>query len=63
MNIEKRYSQFQDLHVALISQGYSDLPNMPSKKFFMNAADMENRQKGLEKLLRLLSERPDTCNS
>lgn len=63
MSIEKRYSQFSDLHALLTGQGYADLPKLPSKKYFMSSTDMDNRQKGLEKLLRLLSERPDTCNS
>ena len=63
MSIEKRYSQFSDLHALLSGQGYGNLPKLPSKKYFMSNADMDNRQKGLENMLRLLSERPDTCNS
>ena len=37
--IEKRYTNFVQLHSELLSNGFDNLPNLPAKKLFMNDED------------------------
>ena len=48
--LRKRYSNFLELKEGLESQGYDNLPNLPSKKISLlfNDADKRERRFGLE---------------
>ena len=48
--LRKRYSNFLELKEGLESQGYDNLPNLPSKKISLlfNDADKRERRYGLE---------------
>lgn len=43
--------------------GYSDLPMLPRKKFYMSERDIDERQRGLEAYLKEVVNRKDTRNS
>jgi len=61
--LQKRYSQFFELHEALERMGYENLPQLPRKKFYMSERDTDDRQRGLESYLKELVNRKDTRNS
>ena len=52
--VEKRYSQYDDLHLML-SKKYANLPKLPGKGFFkLNAEGCEQRRKDLQIYVREL---------
>lgn len=61
--VQKRYSNFFDLHAEITSLAYTNLPSFPAKKFFMSNAQIEARKSQLERYLQELVERKDTRNS
>lgn len=57
--VEKRFSQYDDLHLML-SKKYANLPKLPSKGFFkLNAEACEQRRKELQNYVRALAKRSD----
>ena len=62
-NVEKRYTNFADLHTEMVALGYRDLPKFPQKQLFMSSAAISARKGQLEKYLMELVDRKDTINS
>jgi len=57
--VEKRFSQYDDLHLML-SKKYANLPKLPQKGFFkLNAEGWEQRRKDLQVYVRDLVKRSD----
>jgi hypothetical protein len=67
IEIEKRYVDFVDLQGKLLQLKLVALPALPRKKYFerftMSDVEHEARMKGLERFLRELVARKDTCNA
>lgn len=57
--IEKRFSQYHDLH-SMLNKKYANLPKMPMKGFFkLNAESCEKRRQELQDYVRGLAKRSD----